>query len=76
MGQAKIDEIPSPGGCSYRAEVGIDTRNPRNQKIRAREIELATLLNPRVLSLARELDIVLVNFATLPTLLEKNNVAA
>ena len=41
-----------------------------------REIELATLLNPRVLSLARELDIVLVNFATLPTLLEKNNVAA
>ncbi|MBI3758027.1 MAG: ChbG/HpnK family deacetylase [Deltaproteobacteria bacterium] len=41
-----------------------------------REIELATLLNPRVLSLARELGITLVNFATLPTLLEKNNVAA
>jgi len=41
-----------------------------------REIELSTLLNPRVLSLVRELGISLLNFATLPTLLEKDNVAA
>ncbi len=41
-----------------------------------REIELATLVNPRVLSLAHELNIVLVNFATLPTVLEKSHVAA
>jgi predicted glycoside hydrolase/deacetylase ChbG (UPF0249 family) len=41
-----------------------------------REMELATLLNPRVLVLARELGVSLVNFATLPTLPEKNNVAA
>jgi predicted glycoside hydrolase/deacetylase ChbG (UPF0249 family) len=31
-----------------------------------REIELSTLLNPRVLELVRELDIVLVNYVTLP----------
>lgn len=35
-----------------------------------REIELATLLDPRVLTLIRELDIKLINFATLPHLSE------
>ncbi len=41
-----------------------------------REIELTTLLHPRVPSLICDLGITLVNFATLPTLMEAKNVAA
>lgn len=41
-----------------------------------REIELATLLDPRVLAVIRELDITLVNYATLPKEARVNHVAA
>jgi predicted glycoside hydrolase/deacetylase ChbG (UPF0249 family) len=41
-----------------------------------REIELATLLNPRMLDVIHELKIALVNYATLPKVMEKDHVVA
>jgi predicted glycoside hydrolase/deacetylase ChbG (UPF0249 family) len=41
-----------------------------------REIELATLLNPCMLDVIHELKIVLVNYATLPKVMEKDHVVA
>ena len=41
-----------------------------------RAIELATLLNPRLLEVFSELNIAVVNFTVLPTILEQNHVAA
>jgi predicted glycoside hydrolase/deacetylase ChbG (UPF0249 family) len=41
-----------------------------------REIELATLLHPRTLAVIRELNIILVNYATLPEETERDHVVA
>lgn len=41
-----------------------------------REIELATLLNPRLLEVLRELNIIVINFTHLPTIEEQKYVAA
>lgn len=41
-----------------------------------RTIELTTLLDPRILTVVHELGITLANFASLPSLMRKNNVAA